>query len=138
MNKYIEFYAHDPIGNVEGLVTDFDPEGIQSAALHGILFIGLNQDGTREVVDPADVVDPNPIREMKLPIITHQVFMDVLGPIVDAIDKLAMGSEGFPVSTLSLTAEKSISETVREAYEKAVEGFKADFPDGYESEGEDE
>lgn len=55
--------AHDPVANIEGVVTDFNPEALTSAAENGIIFIAVDENGAREVVDAASVKEPKFVDE---------------------------------------------------------------------------
>ena len=49
---------HDPIGNCEAMVTEYDEELINRAASNGMIFIAVDEDGNRTVVQPEDVKEP--------------------------------------------------------------------------------
>lgn len=63
MAKITHYMAHDPIGNVESYLTEFDSELIARAAAAGIIFIAVYDDGTREVVDAGEVEEPQQERQ---------------------------------------------------------------------------
>lgn len=63
MAKITHYMAHDPIGNVESYLTEFDSEIIARAAAAGIIFIAVYDDGTREVVDASEVEEPQQERQ---------------------------------------------------------------------------
>lgn len=58
MAQIVNYMVHDPIGNSEGQLTDFDKQSLIDAEAQGIIFIGVHDDGTREVVRAADIVPP--------------------------------------------------------------------------------
>lgn len=58
MAQITHYMAHDPVGNSESYLTEFDSELISRAEASGIVFIAVYDDGTREVVDSKDVVKP--------------------------------------------------------------------------------
>lgn len=76
MNEYVQFLLHDPIGNLEGQVTDFDEETLEAAANRGMVFIGVKADGTREIV---------PYTEVKEPKILAMEGIEVVRPITSSI-----------------------------------------------------
>jgi len=63
MAKITHYMAHDPIGNVESYLTEFDSKLIARAAAAGIIFIAVYDDGTREVVDAGEVEEPQQERQ---------------------------------------------------------------------------
>lgn len=63
MAKITHYMAHDPIGNVESYLTEFDSELIARSAAAGIIFIAVYDDGTREVVDAGEVEEPQQERQ---------------------------------------------------------------------------
>ena len=58
MVRISHYMAHDPVANIEGVVTDFNPEALALAAENGIIFIAVDENGAREVVDAASVKEP--------------------------------------------------------------------------------
>lgn len=58
MSKTLYHMLHDPIGNCEAMVTEYDEELINRAASNGMIFIAVDEDGNRTVVQPEDVKEP--------------------------------------------------------------------------------
>lgn len=58
MAQITHYMAHDPVGNSESYLTEFDSELISRAEASGIVFIAVYNDGTREVVSGKDVTKP--------------------------------------------------------------------------------
>lgn len=58
MAQITHYLAHDPVGNTESYLTEFDSEIITRAVASGIVFIAVYDDGTREIVDGKDVIKP--------------------------------------------------------------------------------
>lgn len=56
--EYVAYMIHDPVGNCEGVLTEFDTEILARAAADGMVFIGITEDGERHVVQHDDVVSP--------------------------------------------------------------------------------
>lgn len=63
MANITHYMAHDPIGNSESYLTEFDSELIARAAASGIIFIAVYDDGTRKVVDSSEVTPPQAAAE---------------------------------------------------------------------------
>ena len=59
MNRIITYWAHDPINNNEGVITNFDTSTLKQAEANGIIIIAEYEDGTREKVNAEDVTEPN-------------------------------------------------------------------------------
>ena len=55
MSKTLYHMLHDPIGNCEAMVTEYDEELINRAASNGMILIAVDEDGNRTVVRPEDV-----------------------------------------------------------------------------------
>lgn len=61
MPRIIRYWAHDPIGNSEGILAGYEPDALKAAQDRGIIFIAELDDGTRLRVDAvADILDPQP------------------------------------------------------------------------------
>lgn len=62
VTERIEYYLlHDPIGNVEGAVTEYDAEKLAAAEKQGAVFIAVYSSGRRELVRAADIEEPEPV-----------------------------------------------------------------------------
>lgn len=59
-NRIVAYLLHDPIGNCEGYVSNYDPDLLAKAQEGGMIVIAEHEDGRREVVDAKDVKEPNP------------------------------------------------------------------------------
>lgn len=59
MNRIIAYWAHDPINNDEGVITNFDLTTLKQAEANGIIIIAEYEDGTREKVNAENVTEPN-------------------------------------------------------------------------------
>lgn len=60
MAYIIDYMAHDPVGNVEGQLTCYDPEALAEAENNGIVFIAVMSDGARKAVKASEVSEPSP------------------------------------------------------------------------------
>ncbi len=56
----VAYILHDPIGNVEGYITDYDLETLKQAEAKGMVIIAEYNDGTRVITQASDVVEPKP------------------------------------------------------------------------------
>lgn len=59
MNKPVMYMAHDPISNTEAQVVEFDPALLNAAAAQGVIFIAVDADGDRQIVEPSEVSPPD-------------------------------------------------------------------------------
>ena len=60
MPRITRYWAHDPIGNSEGILAGYEPAALKAAQDRGIIFIAELDDGTRLRVDASDVTEPEP------------------------------------------------------------------------------
>ena len=58
MGNPIYYVAHDPLGNTEQQVAEFDPALLAEAERAGIIFIAVDADGSRTIVPACDVAPP--------------------------------------------------------------------------------
>lgn len=87
MDNITHYIAHDPVSNSEGIVTEFDPELISRAAESGIVFIAVDADGNRAIVQPDDVKEPA-IQDERFTIVQPQYVDDRMSAVVDVFDAL--------------------------------------------------
>lgn len=59
MNHIIAYWAHDPVNNSEGVITNFDTSALKQAEANGFIIIAEYEDGTREKVNAENVTEPN-------------------------------------------------------------------------------
>lgn len=58
MSHIVDYLIHDPLGNVEGQLSDYDPVRLAEAEKNGMIFIAVMDDGERRLVKAADVSEP--------------------------------------------------------------------------------
>mgnify|MGYP004456734631 CR=1 FL=1 len=58
MSHIVDYLIHDPLGNVEGQLGDYDPVRLEEAEKNGMIFIAVMDDGERRLVKAADVSEP--------------------------------------------------------------------------------
>ena len=61
MSRITHYMAHDPIANVEGVVTEYDPDLLQQAADGGVIFVAVKDDGSPSIVPAGEVRQPRSI-----------------------------------------------------------------------------
>lgn len=103
MGRIVRYVAHDPIGNCEGYVTEFDPEILKRASDGGIIFIAIDDEGNRSVVGVDEVKEP--VNDDKPFIVVQPVYVDDrVKAVVDVFDALAASAEVQPVSSKARSA----------------------------------
>lgn len=88
MAQITHYMAHDPVGNSESYLTEFDSELISRAEESGIVFIAVYDDGTREVVSGKDVAKPQSADE-PVTLVTPTYVDDRTDATVACFDALA-------------------------------------------------
>lgn len=62
ITEYIDHYLlHDPIGNAEGTIAEYDTEKLVAAEQQGAVFIAVYNTGRREIVKAEDITQPQPM-----------------------------------------------------------------------------
>lgn len=86
MPRITRYWAHDPIGNSEGILAGYEPAALKAAQDRGIIFIAELDDGTRLRVDASDVTEPEPA---SYTIATPDYVASRVTLITDALDAVA-------------------------------------------------
>lgn len=103
MSKTLYHMLHDPIGNCEAMVTEYDEELINRAASNGMIFIAVDEDGNRTVVQPEDVKEP--INDDQPFTLVQPLYVDDrMKAVVDVFDALAASADVQPVSSKARSA----------------------------------
>lgn len=122
MNKTLYHMLHDPIGNCEAMVTEYDEELINRAANNGMIFIAVDEDGNRTVVQPEDVKEP--INDDQPFTIVQPLYVDDrMQAVVDVFDALAAS-----VPAVAASADvQPVSSKARSAmsFAEALEALRA-------------
>ena len=114
MNRIIAYWAHDPINNNEGVITNFDTSTLKQAEANGIIIIAEYEDGTREKVNAEDVTEPN-IQDSGFFVFVTPQYVDTrttaayeaIKSIADAITPMipeALATDGQPSPLDAITA----------------------------------
>lgn len=86
--KYVQFLLHDPIGNVEAQITNFNKDYLESAAAVGMIFIGVKSDGSRKIVTPDEVKEPKIAAMGGFPIVLPSYVDAKVDEIMEIIQQL--------------------------------------------------
>lgn len=122
MSKTLYYMLHDPIGNCEAMVTEYDEELINRAASNGMIFISVDEDGNRTVVQPEDVKEP--INDDQPFTLVQPLYVDDrMKAVVDVFDALAAS-----VPAVAASADvQPVSSKARSAmsFAEALEALRA-------------
>lgn len=87
MNKPVMYLAHDPLGNSEAQVVEYDPTLLAKAEQQGIIFIAVDAAGDRQIVSAEDVKPPS--SETDSLMLVQPVYVDTrMQAVVDVFDAL--------------------------------------------------
>lgn len=122
MGKTLYHMLHDPIGNCEAMVTEYDKELINRAASNGMIFIAVDEEGNRTVVQPEDVKEP--INDDQPFTLVKPLYVDDrMKAVVDVFDALAAS-----VPAVAASADvQPVSSNARSAmsFAEALESLRA-------------
>ena len=122
MSKTLYHMLHVPIGNCEAMVTEYDEELINRAASNGMIFIAVDEDGNRTVVQPEDVKEP--INDDQPFTLVQPLYVDDrMKAVVDVFDALAAS-----VPAVAASADvQPVSSKARSAmsFAEALEALRA-------------
>lgn len=88
MATILYYLAHDPISNSEAVLTEYDAELIKRADESGIVFIAVDDQGTRSIVPASDVREPEN-RDKHFTFVQPLYVDDRFKAVVDVFDALA-------------------------------------------------
>lgn len=121
--KYVQFLLHDPIGNLESQVTNFDKEAIESAAAVGMIFIGVKSDGSRAIVPPDEVKEPRLTAMGGFPIVLPSYVDSKIDEVMGVVQQLLLAVSNTIPNEEVATVQKSIT-TLRAQAEMAIASEK--------------
>ena len=82
------YLAHDPVGNCEWQVAEFDSDLLARCESEGIIFIAVDKDGNRERVNAGDIKEPE-TAPGNLVLVQPVYVDDRMKAVVDVFDALA-------------------------------------------------
>lgn len=88
MSRVLYHMAHDPVGNSEAILTEYDAELIARASENGIIFVAVDEDGGRTVVQPEDVTEPV-LDDQPITLVQPSYVDDRIASVIDVFDALA-------------------------------------------------
>lgn len=123
MSKPVMFIAHDPVSNTEMQVSEFDPALLKAAAAQGVVFIAVDANGFREIVQPEDVTPPDGICGSFT--LVEPVYVDArMNAVIDVFDALeaVLCSE---VETMAEQAETTARKAPARKQQTPADVFRA-------------
>lgn len=84
----VEYLLHDPIGNQEAAIAEFDTEKLSAAEEQGAIFIARYNTGRREVVHAEEITEPQP-RVSGVVLARKGDVLDIAKATCDVFDALA-------------------------------------------------
>lgn len=120
MSKILYYMAHDPVGNTEALLTEFDAELISHAAENGIVFVAVYDDGERKIVLPDDVKEPV-LDDRPITLVQPAYVDDRMTAVVEVFDALAAEMSGTAMVMSADAGPAAARATFAEALEKLKE-----------------
>ena len=88
MSHIVDYLIHDPIGNVEGQLGDYDPVRLEEAEKNGMVFIAVMDDGERRLVKP-EYVD----ERTQATVAVFDALADIVNPQTAAVDENSSGEQ---------------------------------------------
>lgn len=106
MSRTLYYMAHDPVGNSEAVLTEYDAELIARAAESGIVFVAVDEDGGRTVVPPDEVEEP--VLDGEPFTLVQPSYVDErMVAVVGVFDALAANTVATPMTMSSVKGERA-------------------------------
>ena len=127
MNKPVMYLAHDPLGNSEAQVVEYDPALLAEAERQGIIFIAVDSTGDRQIVSASDVKPPDD--ETGSLMLVQPVYVDErMQAVIEVFDALEaiMFPESEPATEQSATTMRKAARkiTPEDAFKAALAALK--------------
>ena len=134
MTTITTIWAHDPIGNNEAQITNYDTTLLEQAEQQGIIFIAEHDDGTRTRIAAKDITEPTP--ETGSYVFVAPTYVDTrmqaAGDVFDAIatiintnPNVLAADETTDDETTTVNPDGTPTTTPIQAFNKALAAFKA-------------
>ena len=120
MSNITAIWAHDPVGNNEAQITNYDTNILEEAEQHGIIFIAEHEDGTRTRIAAKDITQPTPTTGSY--VFVQPTYVDTrMQATADVFDAIATIINTTPTV---LNADEETPDTPIQAFNKALATFK--------------
>lgn len=91
------YILHDPVGNIEGYISNYDAMELQDAEDAGMIILAEYSDRSRERVKASDVVEPQPdINGVTL--VQPRYVDERVRAVIDVFDAIAVGVAPAPLT----------------------------------------
>lgn len=131
MKSAVLYYGFDKTLKSKFFITNFDKDAIKRMHDNGIEFYAIYDDKTEGKVSWEDVKKPGVLKDevVKIPVISHNTFMMMMEPMIEAIGVLESGQSAQPIATLSTTSGRRspstpMHDSLLEIYNGIVDKFK--------------
>lgn len=115
------YLAHDPVGNCEWQITEFDSGVLSEAESAGVVFIAVDKDGNRERVAAQDIKEPESSAG-NLVLVQPVYVDDRMKAVVDVFDALAP-SVPAAASTFSVQSA-AVNDRTTKTFAEALEALR--------------
>ena len=126
MSTITTIWAHDPIGNNEAQITNYDTTMLEQAEQQGIIFIAEHSDGTRTRIAAKDITEPTP--ETGNYVFVAPVYVDTrmqaAANVFDAIATTLTNNDTPDDETTTINPDGTPTTTPLQAFNKALAAFK--------------
>lgn len=127
MNKPVMYLAHDPLGNSEAQVVEYDPALLAEAERQGIIFIAVDSTGDRQIVSASDVKPPDD--ETGSLMLVQPVYVDErMQAVIEVFDALEaiMFPEAEPATEMDAAPMRNAARkiTPEDAFKAALAALK--------------
>lgn len=134
MSTITRIWAHDPIGNNEAQITNYDTTILEQAEAAGIIFIAETDDGTRTRIAAKDITEPTP--ETGSYVFVAPVYVDTrmkaasdvfdaIGTIINTNPTILTNNDTSDDETTTVNPNGTPTTTPIQAFNKALAAFKA-------------
>lgn len=133
MSTITTIWAHDPIGNNEAQITNYDTTMLEQAEQQGIIFIAEHSDGTRTRIAAKDITEPSP--ETGNYVFVAPVYVDTrmqaaanvfdaIATIINANPTTLTNNDTPDDETTTINPDGTPTTTPLQAFNKALAAFK--------------
>lgn len=124
MSDIKAIWAHDPIGNNEAQIIDYDTAILEEAEQNGIVFIAEHTDGTRTRIAAKDITQPKPATGNYT--FVQPSYVDTrMRAAADVFDAIAAIANANPATLAADATTGDETTTPIQAFNNALAAFKA-------------
>lgn len=124
MNKYKMYFLHDPIGNNESQIINFDKETIQQALDQGQIVIGVTQNDVREVVNSIDdIKEPKLAKIESFSVVLPSYVDSKIDNLTNVVEKLV---DGLGPSLIKPSLLNNLKKSITQIHEDTLKTIEAD------------